>query len=383
MANIPYLTDLRFDHGAINQIGKALQSLGASRPLIVTDKGVVAAGLLQTLLDVMRAASDTLGPAAIFDETPGNPTEAATIIAAALYQSSGADSLIALGGGSAMDLAKGVGLLVHAEGPLARFGAAQRGSRLIGKIPPLIAIPTTSGTGSEVSIGAVIVLESGEKELFVSKFLIPSIALCDPELTLGLPAALTAATGMDAVTHCIESILSPAINPPADAIAADGIARAVRDKMLARAVQDGGDRDARWHMMMASTEGALAFVKGLGSVHALSHAAGRLKSPSLHHGTLNAIFLPHVMKFNAGANPGGEARIRDAMGLKPGADLFEALSKLNQEVGIPVNLSLLGLSNEQADGIVTHALKDIAHLTNPKKATQDDYHALYSAALTG
>ncbi|GIU66240.1 iron-containing alcohol dehydrogenase [Candidatus Phycosocius spiralis] len=383
MANIPYLTDLRFDHGAINQIGKALQSLGASRPLIVTDKGVVAAGLLQRLLDALDAFDHPIGPAAIFDETPGNPTEAATINASQLYQSCGADSLIALGGGSAMDLAKGVGLLVHGEGPLARFGTAQRGSRLIGKIPPLIAIPTTSGTGSEVSIGAIIVLASGEKELFVSKFLIPSIALCDPELTLGLPAGLTAATGMDAVTHCIESILSPTINPPADAIAADGISRAVGEGMLARAVKDGGDRDARWHMMMASTEGALAFVKGLGSVHALSHAAGRLKSPSLHHGTLNAIFLPHVMKFNAGANTDGEARIRHAMGLNPGADLFDALSKLNQDLGIPANLSELGLTDDHADGIVCHALLDIAHLTNPKTTTQDDYHALYRAALYG
>lgn len=378
MASIPYLTDTRFDHGAVSQTGKALASLGASRPLIVTDKGIIAAGLLQHVLDALEGA-----PAAIFDETPGNPTEAATLAALALYREAGADSLIALGGGSSMDLAKGVGILVHGEGPLARFGAAQRGSRHISKIPPLIAIPTTSGTGSEVSIGAVIVLESGIKELFVSKHLIPANAICDPDLTLGLPAGLTAATGMDAVTHCIESILSPAVNPPGDAIAADGIKRAVRDGMLLRAVQDGKDRDARWHMMMASTEGALAFVKGLGSVHALSHAAGRLKSPSLHHGTLNAIFLPHVMIFNHGARPEAEAMIRDAMGLAPSADLAEALFALNQSLGIPANLSLLGLGPEHADGIVANALADIAHLSNPRRATEADYHMLYAAALKG
>lgn len=378
MASLPYLTDTRFDHGAVSQTGKALQSLGASRPLIVTDKGIVAAGLLHSVLDALGAP-----PAAVFDETPGNPTEAATLAATALYKEAGADSIIALGGGSSMDLAKGVGLLVSGEGPLARYGAAQRGSRLIGKIPPLIAIPTTSGTGSEVSIGAVIVLESGIKELFVSKHLIPAIAICDPDLTLGLPAGLTAATGMDAVTHCIESIMSPAINPPGDAIAADGIVRAVRDGMLARAVKDGSDKEARWHMMMASTEGALAFVKGLGSVHALSHAAGRLKSPSLHHGTLNAIFLPHVMRFNAGVRPDAEARIRDAMGLKGHEDLADALASLNQALGIPANLSVLGLSNDHADGIVANALVDIAHLSNPRKASEADYHALFAAALKG
>ena len=378
MANLPYLNDTRFDHGAVTQTGKALAGLGASRPLIVTDKGIVAAGLLQPVLDALEAP-----PAAIFDETPGNPTEAATLAAAALYAASGADSLVALGGGSSMDLAKGVGILATGEGPLARFGAAQKGSRHIGKLPPLVAIPTTSGTGSEVSIGAVIVLESGLKELFVSKFLIPAVAICDPDLTLGLPSGLTAATGMDAVTHCIESILSPVVNPPGDAIAGDGIMRAVKRGMLARAVQDGSDKEARWNMMMASTEGAFAFVKGLGSVHALSHAAGRLKSPSLHHGTLNAIFLPHVMRFNSGACPDGEARIREAMGLTPTASIADALQNLNVALGIPANLSVLGLNNSHADGIVENALADAAHRTNPKQVSPDNYHQLFADALAG
>ncbi|MEN9855964.1 MAG: hypothetical protein RLZZ157_1090 [Pseudomonadota bacterium] len=378
MANLPYLTETLFDHGAIGLCAKSLKSLGVARPLVVTDKGVVAAGLLQTLLDALERP-----PQAIYDETPGNPTQSAVAAATHAYQSQGCDGLIALGGGSSMDLAKAVGIMVAGEGPLERFGAAQRGSRLIPKIPPLIAIPTTSGTGSEVSIGAVIVLDSGVKELFVSKHLIPSVAICDPDLTLGLPAWLTAATGMDAVTHCIESILSPNINPPGDAIAGDGIARALGAGMLARAVADGGDKDARWNMMMASTEGALAFVKGLGSVHALSHAAGRLKTPSLHHGTLNAVFLPHVMRFNAGACPDGEARIRTAMGLSPSADLGDALQDVNNSLGIAPNLSALGLSNAQADGIVSHALADVAHFTNPRKANAEDYHRLYDAALSG
>lgn len=378
MASIPYLTDTRFDHGALSHLPAVLKGLGAARPMIVTDPGVVAAGLLGKVLEALGSE-----PAAVFDATPGNPTEAAVLAALAVWRDSGADSLVALGGGSAMDLAKAAGILTRAEGPLARFGAAQRGSRHIPKLPPLVAVPTTSGTGSEVSIGAVIVLESGLKELFVSKHLIPAVALCDPDLTLGLPAGLTAATGMDAVVHCVESILSPVVNPPADAIAADGIARAVRDGMLVRAVRDGSDREARWHMMMASTEGALAFVKGLGSVHALSHAAGRLKQPSLHHGTLNAIFLPHVMRVTLGARPEADARIAQAMGLAPGADLAAAFARLNAELGIAPNLAVLGLGPEHEAGIVENALADVAHLTNARPLDAAAYRDIYRAALAG
>jgi alcohol dehydrogenase class IV len=376
MAAIPYLTDTRFDHGAIAQVAGALKRLGVARPFVVTDKGVVAAGLAARLFDALGAP-----PAGVFDATPPNPTEADVVAAARAYAEAGADGLIALGGGSSMDLAKGAGLLATHEGPLARFGAAQKGTRHIGPIPPLVAIPTTAGTGSEVSIGAMIILETGFKEIFISNHLIPRVAICDPELTLGLPAGLTAATGMDAVTHCVESLLSPAVNPPADAIALDGIARAVGEGMLKRAVADGSDRDARWHMMMASTEGALAFVKGLGAVHALSHAAGRLKSPSLHHGTLNAIFLPHVLRFNHGTDEAKHARLRVAMGLPPGADLGDAVQDLNDAIGIPRDLRSLGLTPAHADDVVANALIDLAHLSNPRRATADDYHRLFAQAL--
>lgn len=378
MASLPYLTDCRFDHGARAQLGPALKRLGVTRPLVVTDPGIVAIGLLDTALEGLGMA-----PSAVFSATPANPTEAAVLEARALYLDSGADGIVAVGGGSAMDLAKIAGLLATHDGPLARFGAAQRGTRHIGPIPPLAAIPTTAGTGSEVSIGAIIVMETGAKELFVSNHLIPRLALCDPELTLGLPPGLTAATGMDAVTHCIESLFAPAVNPPADAIACDGVVRAIRDGMLVRAVQDGGDREARWHMMMASTEGALAFVKGLGAVHALSHAAGRLKQPSLHHGTLNAIFLPHVLRINAGVAPEKERRLREAMGLSASADLADAVAAINQRLGIPAGLAALGVTPAHGPDIVAYALADLAHLTNPKPLSQGDYEALFDAALAG
>jgi 4-hydroxybutyrate dehydrogenase len=377
MAVMQYLTDCRFDHGVRSQLGACLKRLGASGPLVVTDPGIAAIGLLDTALEGLGAP-----PAAVFKDTPANPTEQSVLAGLAAYRDSGADSLVAVGGGSAMDLAKAVGLLATHEGPLARLGTAQKGTRHIGAIPPLVALPTTSGTGSEVSIGAMIVMDTGQKELFVSSQLIPKVALCDPELTLGLPPGLTAATGMDAVTHCIESLMAPAVHPPADAIALDGIERALRQGMLARAVADGADRDARWHMMMASTEGAMAFVKGLGSVHALAHAAGAIKALNLHHGTLNAIFLPHVMRINRGAAPDKEDRLRAVLGLPAGACLGDAIQAVNDAIGIPPNLSALGVS-EAAHGaaIVAGALADLAHFTNPRPLAQGDYEALVVAAL--
>ncbi len=376
MALMQYLTECRFDHGARSQLGAVLKRLGATRPLVVTDPGIAAIGLIQTALEGLGAE-----PAGLFARTPANPTEASVHEALAVYRDCGADSLVAVGGGSAMDLAKAVGLLASHEGPLARLGTAQKGTRHIGPIPPLVALPTTSGTGSEVSIGAMIVMETGEKELFVSNHLIPKVALCDPELTIGLPPGLTAATGMDAVTHCIESLFAPAVHPPADAIALDGIDRALRQGMLARAVADGSDRDARWHMMMASTEGAMAFVKGLGSVHALAHAAGALKALNLHHGTLNAIYLPHVLRINRGAAPDKEERLRQVLGLGTGACLGDAIQAVNDAIGIPPSLAALGVTAAEGPAVVAGALKDLAHYTNPRPLSQGEYESLFEAAL--
>ena len=208
-----YLNQCIFDHGAIGQLGKTLKEQGVARPFIVTDQGIKAAGLLETLLGALG-----MDPAHIFDETVPNPTETQAMQAAALYKESGADGIVALGGGSSMDNAKMIGLLASHDGPCEQYAGMVGGARLIGKLPPLIAVPTTSGTGSEVSVGAILIMENGRKETFVSPNLIPTVAICDPDLTLGLPAHLTAATGMDAVTHCIEAVLTPAINPPAESI---------------------------------------------------------------------------------------------------------------------------------------------------------------------
>ena len=288
MAQMNYLTQCTFDFGALAQLPKVLKSLGVTRPFVVTDPGLKANGLLGTLLAALGAA-----PAGVFTETPANPTESASAKAADAYRAAGADGIIAFGGGSSMDLAKAMGLMVTHEGPFERLGASMRGMKFITSIPPLVAVPTTAGTGSEVSPGAVVILNNGRKETFVSAHLVPTAAVCDPELTLGLPPALTAATGMDAMTHCIEAVLTPVVHPPAEAIGVDGAERI--GKYIERATKDGSDRDARWHMMMGSFEGALAFAKGLGAVHGLSHALGRIHELKLHHGTLNAVILPHSL----------------------------------------------------------------------------------------
>jgi alcohol dehydrogenase class IV len=371
-----FLTTCIFDSGALKQLPNVARNLGITRPFIVTDPGIKAVGILAKVEDALGMA-----PAGVFADTVPNPLESQAKLAAEAYKASGADGLIAVGGGSSMDHAKAIGLLVSHDEPLEAYAAITGGAKKIKKIPPLIAIPTTAGTGSEVSVGTVVTLENGRKETIVSPNLIPATAICDPDLTLGLPAGLTAATGMDAVTHCIEAVLAPAINPPAEGIGYDGVYRAIGDGWLKKAVQDGSDPDARWHMMMASYEGALAFVKGLGGVHALSHAAGRLHDKKLHHGTLNAVFLPHILRFHEGAADAKYARLRQAMGLKEGADLADAIAKLNEDLGIPATLKPLGLSMEDAQGVVDFALKDLAHFGNPQPMSADDYAKVYEIAL--
>jgi alcohol dehydrogenase class IV len=278
-----------------------------------------------------------------------------------------------------MDLAKGVGLMVNHEGPIERLGATQRGTKHIKKLPPLVAVPTTAGTGSEVSVGAVLILDNGRKETFISNFNIPNAAICDPELTLGLPPLLTAATGMDAMTHCIEAVLSPVINPPAEAIGLDGAERA--GKYLERAVKDGSDRDARWHMMMASFEGALAFVKGLGVVHGLSHALGRVQELKLHHGTLNAVILPHSLAMMGDAVEEKFARLRNVLNLAPNADLAQYIADLNARIGLPPSLSAMGVTEAHWPPGREYAMSDLATATNAVPFDGEKYDELFRRAL--
>jgi hypothetical protein len=243
----------------------------------------------------------------------------------------------------------------------------------------VVAVPTTAGTGSEVGRAALITLGDGRKLGFISPHLIPKAAICDPSLTLGLPPLLTAATGMDAVTHCVETYLSPRYNPPAEAIALDGLARAVG--AIERAVADGSDRIARQEMMMAALEGGLTFQKGLGAVHALSHPLGGLKEPSLHHGTLNAVLLPAVLRFNAPAAPEKYRTLRRVLGLADDASLPDFFAALIGRLGLPTNLRAMGVPASCLPAIARHATVDHSAATNPRPADEADFLALLDEAM--
>ena len=371
MATINYLTTVQLDHGAIKLLSTELHRLGIQRPLIVTDKGIRAAGILDKVLESL---GDTVA-FSIYDDTPPNPTEAAVVAATKMFVSSECDGIIAIGGGSSIDLGKATALLATHPDPLQTYAAVEGGaSRISESVAPLVAIPTTAGTGSEVGRGSVIVMNSGRKLGLLSPFLLPKVAICDPDLTLGLPPMLTAATGMDAIAHCIETFLAPAINPPAEAIALDGLRRGMGN--IEKATRDGSDRDARWNMMVAAMEGALAFQKGLGAVHALSHPLGAVPGVSLHHGTLNAVLLPAVLRFNKSSTESKQAALVQAMGLEVGADPAEHIELLNTRIGMPRGLDAMGVPRSVLADIATAAMKDHCHATNPRAATVDDYRQM-------
>jgi 4-hydroxybutyrate dehydrogenase len=377
MAMLSYLTQIQFDHGAIKHLGKGMQRLNMHRPLIVTGPNLSKGQILQSLRE--QLPPDV--PFVMFSDVPANPTEAAVLRALEVYRDAGCDSVICIGGGSPMDLGKAVALLARQPGPLAQYAAMEGGKGKIRDVAPLIAIPTTAGTDSEASVASVIICEDGRKLTFVSDLLLPRLAICDPQLTLGLPPGLTAATGMDAVTHCIEAVLSPVISPPAEAVGLDGLERAIAEGHLLRAVQDGQDADARWHMMMASTEGALAFIKGLGAVHAMSHAVGRIHELNLHHGTLNAVMLPAILRFNHAHVGDKYRRLNRALGLAANADIADFICDLNQRLGLPANLKEMGVCDVHLEGLADHAMADLNTMTNPRKPGTEDYQRLFMEVL--
>ncbi|NDZ12725.1 4-hydroxybutyrate dehydrogenase [Variovorax sp. WS11] len=379
MALINYITQIQIDFGAVQLLAQECDRIGIRRPLIVTDVGVRAAGVLDRVTAHLGAGRDFI----VFDATPSNPTERAVRAALALYVENQCDGIVAVGGGSPIDLAKGVAVCATHKGPLVSFAAIEGGmARITAATAPVIAVPTTAGTGSEVGRGAVLILDDGRKVGVISPFTVPRVAICDPELTLGLPPMLTAATGMDAIAHCMETFMAPAFNPPADGIALDGLRRAW--KHIETATRTPSDREARLNMMSASMQGALAFQKGLGCVHSLSHALGGL-IPRLHHGTLNAILLPAVIRFNAEAPSMRKderlARMAHAMGLGGADDVAPAVTAMNQRLGLPSGLTAIDVSPDIFPQIIERALKDHCHKTNPREASPGDYEAMLRLSM--
>jgi len=382
MAFINYVTQIQLDFGAVSLLPQECERTGMRKPLIVTDPGVRAAGVLDKALAALGAL-----PHAVFDQTPSNPTEAAVRAAAAIYRQQGCDGLIAVGGGSSIDLAKGVAIAATHEGPLKTYATIEGGSPKISeRVAPLIAVPTTAGTGSEVARGAIVIVDDGRKLGFHSWHLVPKAAICDPELTLGLPPLLTAATGMDAIAHCLETFMAPAVNPPADGIGLDGLERGWAH--IERATRNGADREARWQMMSASMQGAMAFQKGLGCVHSLSHSLGGV-NPKLHHGTLNAVFLPAVLRFNANAESMVKerrlARLAHAMGIgacdSKGSEIAEAIRAMNARLGLPNGLRAMGVGADLFERSIDGAMADHCHKTNPRIATRDDYRQMLEDSM--
>ncbi len=378
MSLINYVTRVQFGYGEIATLKGELALAGITRPVIVTDKGVRALGILERIESVTG-----ITPAAVFDETPGNPNEAAALKATALFRAAKGDGIVAIGGGSALDLAKAVAVMGAHEGPLKTYAVIEGGlEKITARTFPTIAIPTTAGTGSEVGRAAIIILEDGRKVGLLSPYLVPKAAIVDPELTISLPSMLTAATAMDAISHCIETYLAPSFNPPADGIALEGLRRGWANIRLA--VEEPGNRNARANMAIVATMGAMAFQKGLGCVHSLSHSLGGI-NPKLHHGTLNAIFMPPVLAFNRSAKTSVDeskyARLADTMGLAADADIGGAIEDMTRAIGLPTRLSEVGVTADLFDKVVKGALADHSHRTNPREATADDYHAMLQAAL--
>ena len=370
-------TQVRFGAGVVETLPKELKLLGLSRPLLVTDPGLVAAGIAARVHALLPEGSP------LFSDLPANPATEHVAAAVARYRDAGCDGLVALGGGSAIDLAKGVALMATHPGELRDYDTMKvirKQGRPIGpEAAPLVAIPTTAGTGSEVANSALVIVGPGEKILLSNNHLLPKLAIADPELTLGLPRALTAGTGMDALSHCIESLCCVNENPPVKAVSVDGAARVWGH--IRAAVHEPGNLEARSELLMGAIEAGMTMANGLGAVHALSHALGGLPSPQLHHGTVNAVLLPAVLTFNAPHCETHYARLRQAFGLAPGADLIEAIRELNDAIGIPAGLGAMGLREAQIPAVAEAALRDINALTNPVRPTQAEFEQMLRASM--
>lgn len=379
MSIINYLTQIRFAHGAIEAIGEDIAALGLTRLLVVSDKGVRAAGLVDRVASHFPEGCGFI----VFDDVPSNPTERAMKAALEVYRDEMCDGLVAIGGGSPIDLAKAVALMATHPGVLEDYAVIHGGlGRITAAVAPLIAVPTTAGTGSEVGRGALMTLDDGRKLGIIAPHLIPKRAICDPDLTLGLPPLLTAATGMDALTHCIETYLSPRINPPADAIALDGLERAVT--WIVEATRNGDNREARYQMMMASLEGGMTFQKGLGAVHSMSHPLGGVEDLALHHGTLNAIILPACLRFNAPAATEKFEKLRSVMGLEPGTDLAVFIERLvGDKLKLPTSLDAMGVTERLIPAMVKGAMADHSTPTNARPIDEHDFYHLFNQAMLG
>ena len=368
-------TTVVFGNGSIKTLAAHVQRIGAKRALVVCDPGVVKAGIAEKVRKVLEDAGV---PAAIFDRVDPNPVLKNVVEGVAAFRSHGADVIVSVGGGSPLDAGKLIALKVTHERPLEEYDDAIGGdAHITSNVPPIINVPTTAGTGSEVGRSGVITLEAtGRKTVIFSPFLLAKAAILDPELTVSMPPRVTAATGFDALTHCIEAYLSNGDHPMADGIALAGIELSA--KHLPRAVEAGADLVARGAMMKAAMMGAVAFQKGLGVCHSLAHPLSSEKN--LHHGLANALCLPAVCDFNNHAVPDRIERVRRTVDLTA-TSLSNALRALREKIGLPSGLAAEGITKADIPKLADKAMEDACHRSNPRTCTREDMVKLYELSL--
>ncbi|MGR3291625.1 MAG: iron-containing alcohol dehydrogenase [Paracoccaceae bacterium] len=377
-ANWNYPTSIRFGAGRISEIVDACDSAGIKKPLLVTDKGLATMEITTRTLDLMEAGGLGRG---MFSDVDPNPDDGNVADGLKVYREGGYDGVIAFGGGSGLDLAKVIAFMVGQTRPLWDFeDIGDWWTRAdADAIAPIVAVPTTAGTGSEVGRASVITnSQTHEKKIIFHPKMLPAVVICDPELTVGMPKFITAGTGLDAFAHCVEAFSSPHYHPMSQGIALEGM-RLVK-KYLPRAYADGTDIEARAQMMAAAAMGSTAFQKGLGAIHALSHPIGAVHHT--HHGTTNAVFMPAVLQFNRPAIEGRFDQVAAYLGIQGGFDGFCAyVDDLNAAMGIPKTLTELGVKDPDLEALTTSALQDPSTGGNPVEMTSENTRALYAAIL--
>ncbi len=364
---------VHFDFGAVRELEGELIANGMVRPLVITDRGLIEHGVF----DKLRAAIPGNVDETLYGEIPENPTVAGVEGAAAAYRENDCDGIVALGGGSVLDSGKSIRIVVGHEGKLQDLAANPE--RIRPDLTPLITLPTTAGTGAEITSGGGIHPAPDTHAFGVrSPHIRPTVAICDPELTLSLPPGLTAGTGMDALGHCVEGIFATPVNPPTEAIALDGIRRVCT--YIERAVADGSDREARWQMMMAALEGGMAIYKGLGPVHTLAHIFG---DRAIHHGAAVAIATPVVTRFMDGHVGDKMEKIHAAMGLDGATEVADGIAGLNARIGIPDNMRDIGYDGQDVDGLAQMAHENWFNAIAPRHPKVEEYRQMIVELLGG
>ena len=376
--NWSYPTAIKFGPGRISELAEHARSVGMARPLLVTDKALAVLPITLAALDILEAAG--LGRA-VFSEVDPNPNEINMEAGLAVYRAGNHDGVICFGGGSALDLGKMIALMVGQTRPVWDFeDVGDWWTRVdASKVAPIIAVPTTAGTGSEVGRAGVLTNSvTHVKKIIFHPKLLPAITICDPELTVGMPRFITAGTGMDALAHCLEAYCSPFYHPMSQGIALEGMRLVLEN--LPRVYADGTDIEARAHMMSAAAMGAVAFQKGLGAIHALSHPVGAVYGT--HHGTTNAVVMPMVLDFNRGMIEERLVRASDYLGISGGFDGFrDQIMTLRETLAIPANLSAMGVEQSQLDMLSAMAIEDPSCGGNPVPMTLENTRALFQACL--